>query len=118
MRDDLPDFDTLMTLAKENPKELERIRARLTNDVFEQAPDEIKRRLHGLQFRIKMELKRAKNPNAACIKLSSMMHDSFARLNERLNSFERVTHGESNPKSETRPSAKIIPFKPRADASR
>jgi hypothetical protein len=37
---DLPDFDTLVTLRKEQPEELERIRAELTDAILENTSGE------------------------------------------------------------------------------
>ena len=107
MYSDLPDFDTMMAMHRDNPEELERLRAELTGEVLKQAPDEIKRRLKGLQFRINMELRKAKTPQARCIKMSSMMHDAFSELNHRLNHF-----GDDQDEEPTRP-AQIIKFRPR-----
>lgn len=81
---DLPDFDTLMALHRENPEELERVRLELTSAILENTSGEARRRLEGLQFRINMELRRASTPEARCVKMSSMMHDAFAQLQEAL----------------------------------
>lgn len=82
---DLPDFDTLLSLHKEDPQELDKVRADLTNAIFENASESSRRRLEGLQFRINMELRRARTPLAGCVKLSNMMHDSLMELHHTLN---------------------------------
>ncbi|MDX1492316.1 MAG: DUF3135 domain-containing protein [Pseudohongiellaceae bacterium] len=87
---DLPDFDTLLTLHEENPDELEKIRHELTDAIFENAPEASRRRLEGLQFRINMELRKARTAQARCVKLSSMMHDSFAKLHHALHNPEAL----------------------------
>lgn len=81
---DLPDFDTLLCLHEEDPEELEKIREDLTDAILENAQESNRRKLEGLQFRINMELRRARTPQARCVKLSNMMHDSFAQLHQAL----------------------------------
>ncbi|MDT8427283.1 MAG: DUF3135 domain-containing protein [Pseudomonadales bacterium] len=80
----LPDFDTLVSMHQADPEALEKLRTELTNEIFDQSPEFRRRRLQGLQFRINMELRRAKTPEARCIKLSTLMHDSFVELHECL----------------------------------
>ena len=105
---DLPDFDTLLAMHRDNPESLEELRRRLTCKILRQAPDSTRRRLEGLQFRIDMELQRASNPTARCIRLSDMMHDSFARLNHCLqHPFDEVNARQSRPKAD------ILPLDPR-----
>jgi hypothetical protein len=82
---DLPDFDQLVKLAQEDPEALEALRKNLCEALIQQAPESYQRRLRGLQFKIDMERRRAKTPMAACIKLSSLMQDSFYKLRAALN---------------------------------
>ncbi len=101
---DLPDFDTLVTLHKEQPEELERIRTELTDAILEKTTGENRRRLQGLQFRINMELRRARTPEARFVKISSMMHEAFAELNH-------VLHHPGEPAAtDANREARIIPF--------
>ncbi len=77
----LPDFDTLVDLAQNNPEELERLRRREIAKLIAQAPEHTRRRLEGLQFQI--DAKRAihkDSPMGSCITISKMMHESFAEL--------------------------------------
>ncbi len=105
---DLPDFDTLVTLHKEQPEELERIRTELTDAILENTTGDSRRRLQGLQFRINMELRRARTPEARFVKISSMMHEAFAELNHVLH------HPEEPGAADVNREARIIPFtKPR-----
>lgn len=101
---DLPDFDTLVTLHKEQPEELERIRTELTDAILENTTGESRRRLQGLQFRINMELRRARTPEARFVKISSMMHEAFAELNHVLH------HPGESSGAEANREARIIPF--------
>ncbi len=85
MSSTLPDFDTLVHLARTKPEELEQLRIRLCNDLIERAPEASRRRLRGIQFQIDMERRKAANPMAACIRISQMMHASFENLRSALN---------------------------------
>ncbi len=82
---ELPDFDTLRAMYLEDPDSLDEIRNDLTREIMERAPDTNRRRLEGLQFRINMELERARSPEARFLKLSRMMHQSFSELRDCLN---------------------------------
>lgn len=70
---------------REDPEALEALRHRLTSELIAHAPSDCQRRLAGLQFRINMELRRAGNPTARFLRLSGMMHESVAELNQCLN---------------------------------
>lgn len=109
---DLPDFDTLVTLHKEQPEELERIRTELTDAILENTTGESRRRLQGLQFRINMELRRARTPEARVIKISSMMHEAFAELNHVLH------HPVETSGANTNREARILPFTQSRDRSK
>lgn len=85
MRAQLPDFDTLRTMANQDPEGLERLRTRLVDELIGNAAPEHRSRLQGLQFQVDMERRRAANPMAACIKISSMMRDSLLRLQQAIN---------------------------------
>lgn len=81
----LPEFDELVKLAENNPEELEKLRRTLVEQVIQSAPERLQRRLEGLQFQIDAQCKLAGSPMAACIKVSEMMHESFAQLRYMLN---------------------------------
>ena len=113
---DLPDFDTLLAMHRENPESLEELRSRLTRKLLRSAPDSTRKRLEGLQFRIDMELQRASNPTARCVRLSDMMHDSFSRLNHCLHHpFDEVNARQNQPKADILP---LIQRHRRADPSK
>lgn len=80
----LPSFDELQQLAKENPSQLEELRQRLAQQLIEQAPVTSRARLRGLQFQIDAQRHCAPQPLDACIKISDMMLDSLSRLNQVL----------------------------------
>jgi len=85
MNPDLPDVDTLIAMAQEDPERLELLRRSMMAALVDSAPNEqIKKRLRGLQFRIDMERERSKTPMDACLTLSDMMHESLAELHRAL----------------------------------
>lgn len=108
---DLPDFDTLLAMYREDPDSLEEIRSELTERLLDRVPDETRRRLEGLQFRINMELRRARTPQARCLKLSTMMHDSIVELNHCLHNPEEALRRHESRKHE----ASVLPLRPGRD---
>ena len=86
MPKNLPEFEELAALAQNNPEALEALRKEHSDALIDSAPDKFKRRLRGLQFQIDMEIRKAPNPMASCIRISQMMHESFGELRTALNS--------------------------------
>ena len=85
MKTELPDFDVLLSMARNRPDELETLRHDLVRSVIDRcASHEGRRRLEGLQFRVDMERERARTPLAACIKVSEMMCRSMADLHRSI----------------------------------
>ena len=80
----LPDFDTLKHLAADNPDAFEALRQQHIDALIASAPATMQQRLRGLQFQIDAQRRLAKNPMGSCIRISRMMHDSFARLREAI----------------------------------
>jgi predicted chitinase len=85
---ELPSFEDMVKMAQENPDALENLRQEMCEEVIQSAPETSQRKLRGLQFKIDMERRRAKTPMASCIRLSQMMHESFADLREALNDMQ------------------------------
>ena len=81
---ELPGFDTLRYLAEHDPERLEHLRSTLTEMLIARSPAESQQRLRGLQFQINARIKLAPNPIAACIVVSSMMHDTLEQLQRTL----------------------------------
>lgn len=112
----LPDFDKMLMLAKHQPHELERIRRNAVEDWIERAPEKHRQRLRGLQFQIDMEKRRARNPMDSCIRVSNMMHASFATLRGLLNDISgQLNAGSLNSavdlsRTPFRHTADILPF--------
>lgn len=120
---ELPDFDELLKLAKEDPQALESLRKTLVDQVIERAPEKHQRRLRGLQFQVDAERQKAKNPTDACIRISRMMHDSFSNLRSTLLELQdscitkiketlTSTGALKPPPPPKAPTAQIINFKP------
>jgi hypothetical protein len=112
MHNRTPDFDELLILAKQDQKRFNTLKHDMTEAWIEQAPLEYQRRLRGIQFQIDMEVRRAKNSMDACIRVSNMMHDSFAELRDRLNEMTQAgpryrAEDESTPTLRT---AQVLPF--------
>lgn len=85
MQSTLPDFEVLATMAQNDPEGLEALRQRLCEELIASAPPHMQRRLRGLQFQIDAQRRLSRTPLQACIRISEMMHDSFAELRHALN---------------------------------
>lgn len=85
---ELPSFEDMVKMAQNDPDALESLRQEMCEAVIQSAPETSQRKLRGLQFKIDMERRRAKTPMASCIRLSQMMHESFAQLREALNDMQ------------------------------
>lgn len=105
---ELPGFDTLRYLAEHDPDRLELLRNALTEMLIARSPEESRHRLRGLQFQINARVKLASNPIAACLAVSSMMHDTLSQLQRTL---------VEGPDESIAPqqNARILPFRPRAE---
>ena len=85
MRRKLPAFDVLVDMARNHPERLEALRAKMSQDIIDNAKDEQqKKRLAGLQFKVDMERKRARSPLQATIRISEMMCQSLAELHKSM----------------------------------
>lgn len=110
MQHELPDSDTLLELAKNDPEGLERVRQEACEALINDAPERLERRLRGLQFQIDMERRRSKTPLEACIRISEMMHDSVWSLRTALTNSTLQKDGFDQSQKDLTP-AKVIPFK-------
>ena len=105
----LPDFDVLTSLARQDPRALEDLGRRLTNDVIRRArSSQSRQRLRGLQFTIDLERKRARDSLAACVRISQLMHESLAELNRAF------TDPGGTAETGAPQSAKVMAFKRRS----
>lgn len=113
-----PDFDELLSLAKDNPAMFESKRLEYIELFFSKVPEEKQRRLRGLQWQIDQTRNLARTPMASCIYIMNMMRDSLNRLNEQHQNFaysaiksrhsKSITHLNSAPDNSG--DGKIIPF--------
>ena len=108
MLKELPDFDYLKSLARDNPEALEALRRDLCQRLIDRAPARLRQRLNGLMFKIEMETRRSKNAIHSCVTLSRMMMDSFSDLHDALLNIEKSRAPEVTIK--TRREADIIAF--------
>lgn len=69
------DFEAWAELAKRDPEAFETQRKQIIDDFIASAPESLRRRLEGFQWRIDMERERCDNPLQACIRISNMMWD-------------------------------------------
>jgi hypothetical protein len=104
MSDELPGFETLRYLAEHEPEALERLRRRLIEQLIANAPPHARRRLRGLQFQIDARCKLARNPVAACVVVSGMMHETLGHLQQALRDW--TAYIEAPPA----PPAKLLQF--------
>lgn len=107
------DFDEWSTLAQRAPEEFESKRHSEIERVIAGCTDA--RRLRGLQCRIDLERERARTPLKACLRLSSLMWDSFYACHDNLHA---LAYGLDHPAQPLLPAspafeAKILPFHPR-----
>jgi hypothetical protein len=100
------DFDEWALLARTAPDEFERRRRALIEIHILKSGNV--RRMRGLQWRIDLEMSRARNPVDACVRLSKMMWDSFMELNLALNDFTGNGCGSTYAAVHATQSAKII----------
>ena len=70
------DFDYWMELAEKDPAEFEQQRHSLIQTTIQEAPEEMQKRLNGLQWQIDSEIKLAKNSMDACLRIYQKMMDS------------------------------------------
>lgn len=99
---DLPSFDELMRMAKEDPLKLEELRSMMINELINRQKDEnIKTRLIGLQQKINRIHNSKEPPLQSCIKIIKLMDESLVEMNYVFK------YGHRKEKKE---SAKIIKF--------
>lgn len=102
------DFDEWSTLARMAPDEFESRRSLAIERIITTSVN--MRRLRGLQCRIDLERARARTPLKACLRLSTMMWDSFYDCRDHL---VILAYGPArNAPFYTQPKreAKILPF--------
>jgi hypothetical protein len=105
------DFEAWAKLARENPEEFERRREQEIRKVIDARPG-VQHRLEGLQFRIDAERKLARTPLKACLRVSTLMWNSFYDLKDQLDGLAAPVRGtETLPPASTPRNADIIPLR-------
>jgi hypothetical protein len=107
---ELPSHNFLAQLARDDPPAYEALRCELIEGLVDSAPEGIKPRLRGLQFRIDGIRRLSPSPFSAAGKIFSLMWESFLRLDEEL-SYVRGSRREKKKVPGT--DARIIEFRPR-----
>lgn len=106
----LPSFEVMADLARTDPPAFEAMRKKLIRDAIAQVRNDVRRRrLQGLQFQIDMELRKAANPMAGCIRISQMMSESLLELHQALNGAS-TTSNNSLPARTNTDGATILDF--------
>lgn len=101
-----PDHESLSQLARDDPAAFEALRVELIHDLIDHAPDTVRRRLEGLQFRLDAIHRNASNPLGATVKVYQMMWRSFLQLRHELVTFREPVEAPQR-------NAQILDFRPR-----
>lgn len=107
-----PDFNRLKALASSSPEEFEKERVAIINELIRQHHNAS--RAQGIQWRIDMEMTKAKTPLGVCVKLSSQMWDEFYKLKEALHQLVHEVTALKKLSSDSQPHsqlATVLPFK-------
>ena len=115
-----PNFEELLSLAKNDPESFEAKRLEYIEHFFTKVPVEKQQRLRGLQWQIDQARNLARTPMSSCLNLMDMMWSSLSRLSDQQQTLVQLTLSHSN---KSKPSAhfadpassdihkgKVIPF--------
>ena len=105
MQSQWPSSEELEKLATTDPEALEALRQQEVEILIQAAPENMQRRLRGLQFQIDAKRHTSKSPLAACIAISEMMFSSVYQLNDALNGY-----GTSQKQPQKTAKAQVIDF--------
>lgn len=107
------DFDEWMALARTDAKAFEAKRKAAIEDVIASAPEHLRQRLRGLQWRIDRERERCGTPLSACLRLYTMMWDAVHAERGFLWALRALSDSPPRtPATAAVPSARILAFKP------
>lgn len=84
-----PSFDDLLHWAKHDPKRLDSYQKEKTQEIIDNAPNHIQRRLRGLQFQIDCQRELHRSAIGRCIQISKMMHDSLDEMVQIVNGHKK-----------------------------
>ncbi len=121
----LPSHEILSKLACDDPQAFEALREELVACFIGEAPERIRPRLCGIQFRVDAIRRLSRTPLGALVKLQAMMWSSFLRMDEELQCFAESAGNRSWARSKqfglgrvSPKSARIIEFRPRVSSER
>jgi len=101
-------FDAWAALARAAPDEFEQQRREMVEALISDGSNI--RRLQGLQSRIELERMRARTPLKACLRLSTLMWDTFLDCRDALNAFAEQHDKSASVDSHALSGAKIVVF--------
>jgi hypothetical protein len=104
------DFNQWAELAKSDPEAFSRQRRMFIEEYIANMGHANHPMLKGLQFRIDMERRRARPPLKMCLRLSSMMWDSFYELKSVLDAAAGRNAASRKPSART---ARVLTFRRR-----
>ena len=117
---ELPSHELLAKLARDDPDAFESLRRELLDSFIDNAPERLKPRLHGLQFRVDHERRLSRSALGSTVRIYELMWKSFLRLNYEWQDAVRlkdelVDPGGSKQTAAAAPkkSAQILGFLPR-----
>lgn len=122
---ELPSHEVLSQLARNDPAAYEALRCEVIEDFINHAPEKIKPRLRGLQWRIECVRRQSKTPLGCAVRINDLMWESFLSLNDHWQDLAHMAplNEESRPlavvgavadEEKTEQSAQIIEFPARA----
>lgn len=82
MNTNLPDFDVLLAIHREDPEALEQFRRHVLREAVDQAPAVHREALEALLLRLEAARAEAKDPTEAAVIAFRMMQESVGRLQE------------------------------------
>lgn len=92
---DVSDHELLARLARDDPPAFESLRNELITDFIDSAPEECRRRLRGLQFRMDCIRRLTHTPLAALVKMQALMWESFLEMEQELQRFVQCFDGDA-----------------------
>lgn len=87
---ELPTFEALSQLAQDDPNAYETMRRELIEDFIDGAPDTMKQRLKGLQFRIDCERRLSRSALGATVRIYELMWKNYLSLNHEWQSLVQM----------------------------
>ena len=117
---ELPSHEVLSELARENPQAYEDLRREMIDRFIESAPERLKPRLSGIQFRVDCVRGSSRSALGATVRVYQMMWETFLHLNQNWQDAVRLKAACIQPDASRRisghtplQSAKILTFPPR-----